>query len=506
MYGKIKSGVRTLQDAVLDMETLKTIKKSYNDKKLILKALGDRDLKTLREISNYFYRTNGIYYRACNYFASMYRYDWYITPEFINPSKKIKEEKVVGDFNKLLAYLDNSYIKKVCNDIALSVIRNGAYYGYVVDQEDGVFLQELPINYCRCRYFVKNMPAVEMDMRFFDECFTDPAYRMRVLKMFPSEFAKGYLLYKQGKLPVDSVGDRGGWYALDPSLCVKFSLNNGDIPLFVNAAPALLDLDAAQDLDRRKQMQQLLKIIVQKLPLDKNNDLIFDIDEATDIHNNAVDMLSRAIGVDVLTTFADIEPIDLSDSTTATTKDDLAKVERTVFNDLGISQNLFNTDGNMSLDRSILNDEGSIRSLLLQIGSFYDSIVQKKSPNKKQYNFRLYKLETTQYNYKELSKLYKEQVQIGYSKMLPQIALGHSQSFILNSTYFENNILKLNEMMIPPLMSSTMKGEDVLGKKENSNSNNSQNKVETEESKGGRPELPDAEKSDKTIANKEAMS
>lgn len=61
-------------------------------------------------------------------------------------------------------------------------------------------------------------------------------------------------------------------------------------------------------------------------------------------------------------------------------------------------------------------------------------------------------------------------------------------------------------MMIPPLMSSTMKGEDVLGKKENSNSNNSQNKVETEESKGGRPELPDAEKSDKTIANKEAMS
>jgi hypothetical protein len=78
------------------------------------------------------------------------------------------------------------------------------------------------------------------------------------------------------------------------------------VPTFVNAIPALLDLDAAQDLDRRKQMQKLLKIIVQKLPIDKNGDLIFDVEEARDIHNNGVEMLKRAIGVDVLTTFTDV--------------------------------------------------------------------------------------------------------------------------------------------------------------------------------------------------------
>jgi len=47
--------------------------------------------------------------------------------------------------------------------------------------------------------------------------------------------------------------------------------------------------------------------------------------------------------------------------------------------------------------------------------------------------------------------------------MLPQIALGHSQSAIMNTAYFENQILHLSEIMIPPLMSSTMKSEDVLG-------------------------------------------
>nr|DAJ96700.1 MAG TPA: portal protein [Caudoviricetes sp.] len=48
-------------------------------------------------------------------------------------------------------------------------------------------------------------------------------------------------------------------------------------------------------------------------------------------------MLRRAIGVDVLTTFADIKVEDMSDNNTTTTTDDLKKVERTVFNSLGIS-------------------------------------------------------------------------------------------------------------------------------------------------------------------------
>ena len=191
--------------------------------------------------------------------------------------------------------------------------------------------------------------------------------------MFPDEFKKGYVAYKSGKLTANqkSIFDTdSGWWMLEPQKTVKFSFSNGgngaaDIPLFINAIPAILDLDAAQDLDRRKQMQKLLKIIVQKLPMDKNGDLIFDVDEARDIHNNAVQMLKRAVGVDVLTTFADIESVDMSDKNTTTSQDDLAKVERSVFNALGISQNLFNTDGNLSLEKSILNDEGSLRTLLL---------------------------------------------------------------------------------------------------------------------------------------------
>ena len=510
-YGKIKVNTKTLEDAVLNLGSIQNVTRGWINKSVLYRALMDNDIVKLREISDYFYKTSGIYQRVCNYFATMYRYDWYVVPEVFDESGK--NEKVLKDFHKVLSYLDNSNVAKVCADIALGVIKNGAYYGYVIDVDDAIILQELPVNYCRARYNVNNFPAVEFNMKFFDVAFPDTAYRMKVLNLFPDDFKKGYMQYRKNRLTAETLfDDEIGWYLLDPEKTVKFSFNNGgngaaDIPLFINAIPAILDLDAAQDLDRRKQMQKLLKIVVQKLPMDKNGDLIFDIDEARDIHNNAVQMLKRAVGVDVLTTFTDVDSIDMSDKNTTTSQDDLQKVERTVFNALGVSQNLFNTDGNLSLQMSILNDEGSVRTLLLQFEMFFDKLTQAKSPNRKKYNFRLYMLETTQYNYKELSKLYKEQVQLGYSKMLPQIALGHSQSSILNTAYFENEVMHLSEIMIPPLMSSTMNMEDLKGKTGETTTTKTQVKTGGQEDKSaGRPEKSDAEKSEKTIQNKESMS
>lgn len=473
-----------------------------------MRAIVERDYKRLRQISDFFYAASGIYQTVCNYFAYLYRYDWYIYPE--NVKESAKNKNVIEEYTKILSYLDGSYIKKLCGDIALKVVKYGCYYGYIIDSNRGVTVQELPPEYCRTRYSVGGVPAIEFNMAFFDDKFIDPAYRMKVIKMFPDEFAKGYALYKQNRLMAEDEGYyssdgtahhilRYGWYLLNPGNTIKFNINGSDIPIFINALPAILDLDAAQELDRKKQMQKLLKILVQKLPMDKNGDLIFDVDEARDIHNTAVAMLRRAIGVDVITTFADVEAIDISDKNTTTSTDDLEKVERTVYNSLGVSRNLFNTDGNIALEKSILDDESTMRNLILQFNIFFDNIVDKKSSNKK-YNFRFVMLETTQYNYKDLTKMYRELTANGQSKFLPVIALGHSQSSVLNLAYFENEILDLPSLMIPPLMSSTMSGEDILGIREKRNSSNSSDNT------GGRPEKDDSEKSEKTIQNRESMS
>lgn len=512
-YGKVKVGLRTVDDATINLTSLERESPRPINKDVIYRALALNDIPRLREISNYFYKTSGIYQSACNYFATMYRYDWYITTE-VYDDDGIKEKKVVGDFKKVLTYLDNSYVKKTCADIALQVIKNGAYYGYIVPTSTGVVIQELPVAYCRSRYNVGNLPAVEFNMKFFDVTFPDTQYRTKVLNMFPEEFRKGYVAYKTGKLPPESMFDSSsGWWLLDPERTAKFSFANSgfgcnDIPLFVNAIPAIIDLESAQELDRKKQMQKLLKILVQKLPMDKNGDLIFDNDEARDIHNNAVRMLQRAIGVDVLTTFADIDSVDMSDKNTTASQDDLEKVERGVYQSLGISSNLFNATGNTSLATSILNDEGTVRTLPLQFEVFFDRLVQNCSTNRRKYNFRFYMLQTTQYNYKELAKLYKDQTQLGYPRLYAQIALGHSQSSILNMIHFENEVLHLSEIMMPPLMSSTMSMSDLKDKNNQTTVTKTQNNTTsgTSGNSAGRPEKPDQEKSEKTLQNKESMS
>lgn len=512
-YSKMRVGLKILEDAVVDLNQFKRINPNCTKEK-VLKALHDHQYETLADISNTFYEVSGIYQRLCKYLAYLYKYDWYVIPfVMMNDNENINEEKLLKDFSNLLNYLDDSNIKKIFGDISLKVVKNGRYYGYLIPEKHGLNIQELPPKYCRTRFQINGFPVIEFNLKFFDDKFPDLQYRARVLKNFPPEFQKAYVLYKKGKLVPDYQGDTNGWYLLDPAYAFKINCGDSDIPMLANVIPQIIDLGEAQALDRKKVMQKLLKVVIQKLPLDKNGDLIFDVDEAADIHANAVAMLQRAVGVDVLTTFADVEVEDLADDNSSTTTDDLERVERTVYNESGVARNLFNSDSNLALEKSILDDEASIHTLIQQYEALMNKVVNLITSKNKKYNYKFQFLDTTIYNYKDLSKMYKEQVQIGYSKMLPQIALGHSQSEILATIHFENDILHLSEIMLPPMSTNTMNAEvlhQVQGEKstadtEKKSQNQQAQPVNTEEKSAGRPEKDDSEKSDKTIANRESM-
>ena len=495
-FSSVKVGQKKLDDATLTLSDLKKANPRLADKNTILQAIDRYDLKQMREISDFFYRTSGIYSRILRYMAFMYRYDYFITP-YVNDANMNKEKLLKGFYNSM-STLDNFKVKKTLGEIALKVLRHGCYYGYKVEQSSGIVLQELPPNYCRSRFSANGKPAVEFNMKFFDDNFRDIQQRLQVLNIFPKEFSKGYVKYKKGLLPPQFSGDTNGWYLLDPKQTVRFTANGEEYPAFISVIPLILDLDEAQGLDRKKTLQKLLKLVVQKMPLDKNGEMIFDIDEMRAFHNNAVMMLKNALGLEVLTTLADVSVEDMTDSNASAQTDDLQRVERQLYNEAGVSQMQFNTDGNIALEKSILNDEATMYNMLLQFEDFLNELLEpyNKSPKKVQYKVQL--LTTTIYNYKELSKAYKEQTQLGYSKMLPQIALGQTQSSILATAYFENEVLDLVSLFIPPMQSSVMNA-DMLDRTSKKIANG-------DEKEAGRPEKEDDQKSTKTLQNKESMS
>lgn len=132
-----------------------------------------------------------------------------VTP-YINEETKKTEDKVLEKFYEVLLYLDNFNAKRFFGEVALKVIRNGCYYGYLIPSTNKMNIQELPSDYCRSRFTVNGRPAVEFNMKFFDTCFRETTQKMRMLNLFPQEFKKGYILYKEGKLPPQFAGDTSG--------------------------------------------------------------------------------------------------------------------------------------------------------------------------------------------------------------------------------------------------------------------------------------------------------
>lgn len=537
-YRNLKiSNIDTVTNATIPEGTLKKVNKRYTDKEAILKAIVDYNYDFLRDVSDFFSVASGIYQRLCKYMADMYRYDWYITPYFPehkNPkaiemmagNRKLSaaEQKSVETFYQALDYMDRFEVKRQFQDIALKVVKYGAFYGYLMDGTDRMLIQELPLRYCRSRFNHLGKPAVEFNLVYFDVEFKDELARKQVLDMFPPEFKKAYKLYKKKQIkPIFEEGSES-WFI--PNQDRAFKINAGgtgasDMPMMISVIPALIELDEAQGLAKQKLQQEIIKLVVQKLPLDKNSEMVFDPDECKDIHNNAVRMVAKAIGVNVLTTFADVDVNSLTESSQSSVTDTvLDAAKNNVFDESGVSQMQFNSENSVSLEKSILNDEASLYNMILQMERVLNDIMQLKYNNKKNW-FKVQILSTTIYNYKEMSKLYKEQTQLGFSKMLPQVALGQSQSSILANVRFENEMLQLWDLFIPPLMSSTMSGDFLNNRTQGTGSGGSKSvggggtapgggskdAVPAGDKKSGRPtnESQGKPTSEKTAANKEAM-
>ena len=93
--------------------------------------------------------------------------------------------------------------------------------------------------------------------------------------------------------------------------------------------------------------------------------------------------------------------------------------------------------------------------------------------------------------------------------MFAGVAMGIKQMDQLSLMNFENDFLKMSTKMIPLQSSYTTPGNTIANEKNNSG-NSAQNTTSRQQVRditntGGRPELPDEQKSEKTQANIQSM-
>jgi len=462
---------KALHDALLPSQanTDPVYEHSAEDVRAII-ASGDRS--QMREISEYFYTVSGIYRRILQLFATMSNFDNLVIPRLLDDSPN--EKKLMKDFEESMSFVDGLNIKLLFPSITLSVFKNGVYFGYLRDDlKDQVVIQTLPTSYCESYYKVNNRFTVHFNLDYFDRNFYRTEDRLEALEQYPQEVRKAYNALKSGQLK----GQDAQWVLLDTDRAICFKMTD-EMPFFLSIIVDLIELREAKNIELSKDRLELFQLLIQKLPLGKDNEMVFDLPEAEALHKNALTMLRYNENIDVLTTFADMEMLNVKESRQVI-KDNLLKTERSVFNEAGISPDLFRSEGNIALKYSVMTNEAVLRFLIPQYAEWLTHAITLKVKRNPKYYFEAFLPPTTIFNQAEMQASYTNLGTLGYTKLLPGVIAGMKQSSLLSMMKFENDYLKLGELMQPLQTSYTQGGDD----------------------EGGRPSKPDDKKDDGTVEN-----
>lgn len=442
-FKKLSDGLYTLTSKATNMRLKYT-------KEQIQKFINNNDIKKLREASRYFYNKSGLYKRLIHHFADMLTFDYLVAPKN-QTHKRVKESNFEKSYYKVHSFLDNLFIKDSFAKINELVLTDGVFYGYLREEDENSDIQQLPSDYCRTPYKIDGNYAVEFNLIYFDLIKSDTDLR-NILKQFPKEIGIEYAKYKNVKSGYNT------WVQLNPENAMCFQFDDLGTPFFIGVLDTLIELEYYKSLEKSKDKLELTKILIQKLPLDDKKQMIFKLEEALQLHDNAKKMIKNNDNVDLITTPAEIDSISLQDKSSVS-KDNLLKAERSVFNEAGVAQILFNSTGNLSLKFSVNSDE----SIMFRLLSMYEKWFNVKLDyliESKNYNFSFTFLPITWYNRKEMIDIYLKNATYGYSKLLPVVASGVKQSTFISLLELENTFLDLHNKMIPLSNSHTQSGDE----------------------------------------------
>jgi hypothetical protein len=86
-------------------------------------------------------------------------------------------------------------------------------------------------------------------------------------------------------------------------------------PFFLNVIPSTIKYDEAVSTEQEREKEEIRKILVQKIPHLNDGRLLFEPDEAEEMHRGAVGMVRNNQNTTVLTTYADVDSITSRGST-----------------------------------------------------------------------------------------------------------------------------------------------------------------------------------------------
>lgn len=459
------------------------------------------EISAIRKLSRYYYRTNGRYRNSIDFLASLFLYDTLVTP--IYEVGKGSKAQMIKAFYSACGFVEALNVKSTLARITREWLKSGVYFGVLQELGDKVVIQDLPLEYCRSRYKDFNdLPVLEFDITYFITKYDDEAIREAAILNFPVAIQQAWKAYKRKTLTdtwVKVPASAGG---------VVFCFTEDSTPLLITAIPELSKLKDAIGREEKRDENELYKLLIQRMPIDNDGHLVFELDEVAEIHKGTAEMLRDLDTVDVLTTFGDTSLENLQESSAATQANNrIEKYSDNAWDALGSSKLFFNADNSSSLAYVIKRLESVMQNYINAYANWIKFLINSRfSRTGLTFDFEI--LPTTKFNLKDYIGLYIQAAQFGYPRMRVGAALGMKQRSLVSAINFENEFLNLDEQMVPLMSSYTQTGDENSSEKNNSKKKNSGSSIQAKDitNKGGRPTLADEERSQKTQANIDSAS
>ena len=320
---------------------------------------------------NYFER-GGFYWRLLMHYATLLKYTGLLIP---NPSfgKNLSESYITKKYHSAISFIDKANLPDLFTHRGTKVLRDGSYYGVIQEVTDkSISILDLPIFYCRSRFKDKEgNDIIEFNVTYFDTIH-DGEYRKKALAAYPPNVVNWYKRWKARKV-------KSPWCYISTSVGICMSLID-ERPVFLNIIAAELEYEDAKDINKERDLEEIRKILIQHIPHLTDGGLLFEPDEAVEMHKGAVDMMKKNENLSVLTTYADVDAI-VSKTANDNSLNSVDKALTNIYAEAGSSSQLFGTDSNLSLSTSITNDMALMMVLARKMARLITSIINEKYGN-----------------------------------------------------------------------------------------------------------------------------
>ena len=439
----------------------------------IEKIISSGSLSEQQKLSRNYFTKNGFYRRLVIHYATLLKYVGLLIP---NPSfgKSLSTPHIQKKYFSAEDFVDHANLPVILTNFAQRALVDGCYYGIIQNVgKRNLTVMDLPSGWCRTRFKdALGNDIIEFDVSYFNT-ISNEEDRKTNLNSYPQVVASAYEKWLAGKIT-------SKWVFIPEEVGICFPLFDGR-PLLLSTIPATVRYDEAVALDQKRDLEEIKKIIVQKIPHLNDGRLVFEPDEAEEMHAGAVGMLKSNENISVLTTYADVEAI-VSKTSNETSSSGLERMYQNVYNESGASGQIFSSTGSSTLETSLDNDTALMMVLANKFSLFLTNLINRLFSNSN-ISFTYNILPVSYYNEEKYVDSTFKLASSGYSFLVPAIAMGISQKQLGNIKDLENDVLKLGEKLIPLISSYTQTADTEGGRPSKQNKDKTQKTIENEKSK-----------------------